>query len=239
MMTLKRAFLAIGILMALTVGPVWVLAGEPEHNWKSHAEVAKKVQEVFEAVDTFSAPFTIQTVDGTRSRSMSGTCYYQKPGKLRFAFDNPAGDLIVSDGKILWVYIRRLNAAGKQDLQSSRKNESGKDIFLKSPGTGLSRLFRKYHYRFDGKKQPREDDGAAVFVLDMEQREKIGGYENIKLFVDSASYMIKKAVATDGYGKKTTISFSKPAVNQSLEGKLFQYQPGEGVRVVQNPLVNE
>ncbi|MBI3395764.1 MAG: outer membrane lipoprotein carrier protein LolA [Spirochaetia bacterium] len=211
----------------------------PEHNWQSHADVAKKVQELFEKVNTFQSPFVITTVDGTRGRTMSGTCYYQKPGKLRFAFDNPSGDLIVSDGKILWVYIARLGAVGKQDLQLSKKNEANKDIFLKSPGAGLSRLFRKYHYKFDGQRQPRQEDGGSFFVLDMEQREKIGGYENIKLFIDSSSYLIRRAAATDGYGKKTTISFGNPVVNGTLEGKLFQYQPGESVRVVFNPLVNE
>ncbi len=205
----------------------------------SHARVARNVIKKFKGIKTYTAGFRIQTKDGRRIRNMRGSFYYQKPGKVRFSFSQPSGNLIVSDGKTMWVYIRRLNAVGKQDLTLKKKNESGRPIFVGTPGPGLARLFRKYHYRFDSPEQPRVVDGAKVFVLDMEQREKIGGYENIKLFIDASSYLVRKAVASDGYGKTTTMTFIKPALDRQLDGTRFQYKPGRGVRVVNNPLVNE
>lgn len=210
-----------------------------EHHWHSHAQIVKKVIKKFKDLKSYSADFRILTQSGKRIRQMNGRIYYKKPDKVRFAFSNPAGNLMVSDGRMLWVYIRRLNAAGRQDLRLNKKDESGRSIFAKNPTPGLSRLFRKYHYHFDTTEQPRQVDGNSVFVLDMTQREKIGGYEKITLFVDSSSYLIRKAIAADSYGKITTISFSNTRLNIPLDGKLFQFKPGSRIRVIDNPLVNE
>lgn len=214
-------------------------AADGERQWHSHAEVARAVQKAFDSAEQFSASFRITTKDGGRVKNMSGRVYYQKPGKIRYEFSQPTGNLIVSDGRTMWFYIRRLNAVGKQELTLKKKNASNRDIFTADPTSGLKRLFRKYHYRFDVPEQPRKFNDGTFFVLDMEQREKIGGYEQIRLFVDSENYMVRRAEASDGYGKRTSISFSDVNTERKLEGKLFQYQPDEGVRVVLNPLVKE
>ena len=227
------------ILPALA-GSILLMAGlSAQEKRVSHADVARSVMSVYEKMGTYSAGFQITTQEGGSARAMSGQCFYKGPGKIRFDFDNPAGNLIVSDGRTMWVYIRRLNAVGKQDLRLQKKDESGKNIFQDTAGPGVSRLFRKYHYRFDKPEQPRNEDGSSFFVLDMDQREKTGGYEKIKLFVDASTYLIRKAVASDNQGKTTTLTFRNATVNPPLEGKLFQYDPPEAVRVVPNPLVSE
>lgn len=214
------------------------LQAAPDHNWNSHAEVAKKVMAKFADAKTYTAQFNIRTTEGRSTRTLTGQLYYKKPGKVRFAFSQPAGNLMVSDGKILWVYIRSINAAGKQDLTLKTVDESKRPVFAVMPGPGLTRLFRKYHYRFDGTKQPRTEDGQSVFVLDLEQREKIGGFERMKLYIDATSYLIVRADADDGQGKQSVIRLSGIQLDTSLDGKLFQYDPGSA-RVIDNPLVNE
>ncbi|MDH5656336.1 MAG: outer membrane lipoprotein carrier protein LolA [Spirochaetia bacterium] len=211
----------------------------PDHNWNSHADVARKVKHKFEDLDTYTANFQIESTDGSSRKNMSGKLFFKQPGKIRFDFSAPAGDLIVSDGKILWIYIHKLRAVGKQDLTLDKKTQDNSKIFLATPGPGISRLFSKYHYRFDTTEQPRAIDGGMYFVMDLTQRVKVGGFENIKLFIDSETYLIKKAVGTDNLSRKTTIVFSNQKINPSIEGKLFQYKPEETTRVVLNPLVDE
>ncbi len=53
------------------------------------------------------------------------------------------------------------------------------------------------------------------------------------------SYLIQRAEGADSYGKRSVITFSDIALNPPLAGKLFQYEPPEGARVVPNPLVRE
>ncbi|MCB1160796.1 MAG: outer-membrane lipoprotein carrier protein LolA, partial [Leptospiraceae bacterium] len=139
-----------------------------------------------------------------------------------------------------WIYIKSKNAVGKQDLTIQKKNKAGKLIFSANSKEGLYRLFRKYHYKFDSTKQPRKgEDGNLYFVLDLEQREKIGGFENILLFVDAKTYLIKKAIASDSRGKTTTLEFSNIALNQELEDGLFKYHISGNSKIVNNPLVSD
>ncbi len=242
-MGFSNIFRSRAILSGLLIACGVVFTGGPgqaqELKFHTPTEVAREVKRVFSGLKTFQANFKITTEDGGRNKNLTGRCYYQNPGLIRYDFTNPAGDFIVSNGQILWLYIDRLKAVGKQDLRIKKTDENGRQIFLAAPQPGLERLFSKYHYIFDGTDQPREAEGGTYFILDLEQREKIGGYEKIKLFVDAKTYLIHRAVATDGYGKKSTIIFSEAEINAPLEGKLFRYKPDDNVRVVNNPLVND
>ena len=212
---------------------------QPVHNWHSNVEVARKLIQKFEELRSYSAYFHIRVQEGRSERKMFGRLYYQKPGKLRYEFEQPKGNLIVSNGRVMWFYIQRLNTVGKQELDLKKKQPSGRSVFRDNPLGGLQRLFRKYHYRFDKAEQPRQEAGGNFFIFDLEQREKIGGYERIKLYVDAKDYLVRRAIGDDGYGKVSTIEFSQIKLNPSLEGHLFQYKPGNKVSVVQNPLVSE
>ncbi|MFN3247574.1 MAG: LolA family protein, partial [Leptonema sp. (in: bacteria)] len=106
-------------------------------------------------------------------------------------------------------------------------------------GRGVKHLFNDYHYKFDDINQPKEIDGKKYYVLDLEQKVKIGGYEKMRLFINADNFFIEKSIAEGSFGTKTTIEFSNIETNIELEGKLFQYTPPDNVRIVLNPLVSE
>lgn len=237
-------FILHSVFFFLLTGAWGSLFSEEEnvpHNWHSPSEVVKKIKKKFSDVNSYSADFRITTKEGKKTRSMNGTCLYKKPGKIRYDFASPAGDAIVSDGKTLWIYIKRLQAVGKQDLTLDKETKSGA-VFTSSSPEGLNRLFRKYHYKFDNTKQPRKidpKDSAEYFVLALDQREKIGGFEKMTLYVDSSSYLIRKAEAVDGRGKETTIQFSNMDLNREIEDGIFNFHISGNAKIVNNPLVSE
>jgi len=210
------------------------------HNWNSPSEVVKKIKKTYAEINSYTANFKINTVRNKKTKNMSGTSYYKNPGKIKYSFNNPAGDEIVSDGKTLWIYINRLGAVGKQDLTLDKKDSSG-SIFQTSSAKGLDRLFRKYHYKFNSINQPQKDetDGKQYFVLALDQRVKIGGFEKMLLYVDSEEYLIRKTVAVDARGKETTIIFSNYNLNPELEDGIFNYHISGNAKIVNNPLVTE
>ncbi|MCC5813362.1 MAG: outer membrane lipoprotein carrier protein LolA [Leptospira sp.] len=234
------------LLILLLIGNIFSekLSAEeekPSHNWHSPSEVVKKIKKKFSEIKSYSADFKIVTQEGRNTRNMNGTCLYKKPGKIRYDFQNPAGDAIVSDGKTLWIFIKRLQAVGKQDLTLDKNTKSGA-VFTSTSPEGLNRLFRKYHYKFDNTTQPRKidpKDNTEYFVLALEQREKIGGFEQMTLYVDSNTYLIRKAEALDGRGKKTIIEFSNMDLNGDIEDGLFNYHISGNAKIVNNPLVSE
>ncbi len=211
-----------------------------KHNWNSPSEVVKKVRKTFSEIKAYKADFVIQTEANKKITTKKGVCYYKKGGKIKYEFSDPSGDEIVSDGKTLWIFIKRLNAAGKQDLTLNKSNKSG-PIFSPMTEEGLSRIFRKYHYKFDSIEQPQVSakDNRRYFVLALEQREKIGGYETMTLYVDEETSFIKKAVASDGRGKVTTVEFSSIDKNADIEDGVFNFRPDGNSKIVNNPLVSE
>ncbi|MCE9499788.1 MAG: outer membrane lipoprotein carrier protein LolA [Leptospira sp.] len=210
------------------------------HNWNSPSEVVKKIKKKFVNIKSYTAEFRITTVSAKKTTNMRGNCTYKSPGKIRYDFNEPEGDAIVSDGKTLWIYIKRIGAVGKQDLELKKNNTSG-PIFQAGSAEGLNRLFRKYHYKFDSISQPQVSpkDGKQYFVLALEQREKVGGYENMLLYVDAESYLIKKAIAADGRGKETTIDFSEIKLDPEIEDGIFNYHISGNAKIVNNPLVSD
>lgn len=211
------------------------LYADPPHNWKSHSMVAKEVIQTYRSLKTYRANFVIKT----KNKVQSGIAYFKEPGKVRFEFTQPYGDLLISDGKILWIIIGSQNLVGKQDLSLDVKNEDNRPIFAVMPGRGVEHLFNKYHYRFDDINQPKEINGKNYYVLDLEQKVKIGGYEKMKLFINADNFLIEKAEAEGSFGILTNIDFFDIKTNIELQGKLFQYTPPDNVKIVLNPLVSE
>lgn len=222
----------VGLLILF---PMVLLDAHPPHNWHSHAEVVRRVTDTYKKLKSYRAEFMIQTP----KKTMTGTASYLKPGRVRFDFSNPPGDMLLSNGKVLWIVISRLNVIGRQDLELDQKDENGNRIFAVMPGSGIDRLFRKYHYRFAGLEQPRKVDGKDYFVLELEQKEKIGGYTQMTLYINSQTYLIEKAEAIDSLDGKTMVQFRNIRPDEPLDGKLFQYSPPDTQRVVYNPLVSE
>ncbi|WCL51373.1 outer membrane lipoprotein carrier protein LolA [Leptospira sp. GIMC2001] len=231
------------IAIGLFILPILLYAegDKPSHNWHSPSEVVKKVKKKFSDINSYTSNFKITTTEGKTTRVLTGTSLYKKPGKIRYDFNQPEGDAIVSDGKTLWIYIKRLGAVGKQDLEIDKKNSSGA-IFTSSSPEGLNRLFRKYHYKFDSTTQPRkidEKDATEYFVLALDQREKIGGFEKMTLYIDSNTYLVRRATAYDGRGKETNINFSNIDLNPTIEDGLFNFHISGNAKIVNNPLVSE
>lgn len=239
--TLKALGVWLVLLVVFDFSTLLSQENKPPHNWNSPSEVEKNIRKRFSTIQSYSADFKIQTKDGKSTRTMEGVCLYKKPGKVRYDFTQPEGDTIVSDGKTLWIYIKKLQVVGKQDLTIQKDSKSG-PVFVSNTPEGLNRLFRKYHYKFDSIHQPRTidpKDPNEYFVLAMEQREKIGGFEKMTLYVDAVTYMIRRADAVDGRGKETSIQFYNLDINRNIEDGLFNFHPSGNAKIVNNPLVTE
>ncbi len=211
-----------------------------KEEWLSNIEVARKVLGRFDDLTTYSAKFKIEIKTNNRKRSMNGRVYYKKPNLLRYEFSSPKGNLVVADGKIMWFYIDRLKIVGKQNLIIGENTTD--NVFSKTPVSGLRRMFKKYHYRFDTLDQPRKinkDDPTPSYVFLLEQREKIGGYSELKLFINSETMLVHQVDGDDGYGKQTSIIFSDIKENPKLPGQMFTFKVESHMSVVSNPLVDE
>jgi len=86
-------------ILLLTLFAVPALAAK---NWDSDI---KKAEDYITALDTAQARFVQTTHDGTQ---LVGTFYLDRPGKLRFEYDDPIKDYVVADGAFIYFYDAEL-----------------------------------------------------------------------------------------------------------------------------------
>lgn len=201
------------------------------------SDVARTMQSKFKSLKAYQADFSLSIKDLNKTRVSSGVATYGEGGKLNFTFSQPAGDMIVSNGQTLFVYVSRLKAVGKQPLKT--KDKDGKSLYSAGTAEGLSNLFRRYHYRFDKPEQPREVEGGKYFILDLKEKEITGGYDKITLFVHPETYLIQKMRATSPSGRSVELTFSNIRLNPQIDPKLFQFKDPDNVKIVDNPLTTE
>lgn len=92
--------LAIGFL-ALVISPV---NGNAEKTEKFQQDV-QMVEDYLQNLTSARARFVQTTHDGTQ---LVGTFYLQRPGKLRFEYDDPIKDYVVADGFFIYFYDAEL-----------------------------------------------------------------------------------------------------------------------------------
>jgi outer membrane lipoprotein carrier protein len=149
----------------------------------------------------------------------------QAPGKFAFRWRRPAGDLIVSDGQVMWVYLP--SSAPKQvarTVLSGRPGESADvvDQFLDQP----ERRFTVTYVRADSVA------GHAADVLALVPRQGNLPYTRVLIWVDRDDSLVRRADVSEGSGALRRIIFDHIRVNTRLSPSTFVFRVPAGVRVV-------
>ena len=164
--------------------------------------------------------FTQQVFDanGKKKESSSGRVAMSAPRYFRWEYAKPFEQLIVADGKSIWVY--------DPDLQQVTKRAQGVEE-QSSPLAALidpTRLDREFLVKESGKAdgldwielRPRSPDNASFEFA----RLGFGPDGLVRMHV------------VDPLGQRTELSFSQWKRNPSFAGSTFRFTPPKGVDVV-------
>jgi outer membrane lipoprotein-sorting protein len=202
-------------------------------------DIVKGVRQKFKSFNTYEAQFQIVMEKGNKSDFRQGAIYFRKPDKVHMKFTYPYNQVVISDGKFIWIYLPNLKLLGKQDL--TKKSEDG--FFSKATPVGLDRLFSLYHYTFQKGEQPRKGSilkgkEEVFYVLHLRQKVITSGFKEMEVWVDTG-FLVRKVVAENALGKKITMEFSNIQTDKSFDDSLFTFNEKDyKVKgIVQNPLV--
>ena len=200
--------------------------------------VVDKIKNRFKEMKTYQADFKIVTektmADSKRKKTTTsrGNVYYKKGGLVNFSFTQPSKDVIISNGKKMWIYINSLNAVGVQTLEGKG------NVYNANTYEGLVSLFSRYHYYLQSHDQPVTIKGHPYYILVLKERVASGGFTDILLQVDAKSYLISSMEATSPQGKKVYLTFSKIVLDKELPNSLFQFKVEGSTRVIEEPMTN-
>ena len=161
-----------------------------------------KANAALNSVTTMSADFA--QVGGDRRR-LTGTLYLQRPGKLRFEYNKPSTQEVVSDGSTVLVRDRKLNTSDPYPISQTPLK------FLLSARIDLAR-------ESSVKSVATDPDGVRVTI---EDSTTLGGSSRITLSFDPEITTLKRWRVVDPQGYTTTVTLSDIEKNRTLDPKIF------------------
>jgi outer membrane lipoprotein-sorting protein len=228
-MKIKINIIAITLSLFVMSGDIYPY----KFDFVTVSDIVKKVKKKFGELESYQASFTITSEKMGKKKVHNGLVQYKSSDRLLMRFYNPPGQKIISDGKMIWIYIPSLNVVAEQDLKSNP------GLFSSNTKSGLNRLFSKYHYKFDSKTQPEvQKDGSKMYTLYLKQKESRSGYRYLRLWI-SEEYLITRAEGETSSGKKIEIRFRNIKTNVDIPNGKFKFSIPARARVIKNPMISE
>ena len=217
----KIFFCWIGMAF-LVLYPAWGEGQTP-----SLDEIVTRVQQQYDTHADFKADFVQESMVRSLGRKQvsEGAVFFKKPGKMRWNYQKPFNQEIVSDGKTLWSYRPEENQVLVSPMSQAAQG--------KVPSTflaGLGNLQLDFQIRWGKEPSPQDP-----YFLELTPNEFQGSLEKLFLLIDRENYRILQARIQDVMGNTTQISFSKTQFDNRLPDSLFAFTPPKGVEVFQMP----
>jgi outer membrane lipoprotein carrier protein len=223
----KRMVKLRNLYLLLVISSILLFPTPGQSQSPSLDEVVAKVQEQYETHDDFKASFVQESLVKSLGKKQvsEGVVYFKKPGKMRWVYQKPIRQEIISDGKNLWNY--------RPDEKQVVVTPVSQAVQGQIPSTflaGLGNLRMDFQTRWAKEPTPKDN-----YSLEFTPNDFQGSLEKLTLLVDRENFKILQANIRDIMGNVTQISFSKIQFNNRLSDSLFAFAPPQGVEVFRMP----
>ena len=212
--------LSPAILLAIVVAPVSAQGQTPDA-----FELLEAAGRVYRASpgmcatfqQVLSVPLLGEDITG------EGNLCTQQPGLFSMRFAEPAGDVLVADGKWFWVY--RPSSDPRQVLKSElASGPRGVDFyseFLNAPRD-------KYRAEYGGIETVAGKSLHRVALTPLHP----APYRSAVLWIESAASLLRKVEITEENGSVRTVTLGAVDGNTPIEAETFRFTPPDGARVI-------
>ena len=191
-------------------------------------EAVNALEQAQRRVTDLKAPFRQAALNKALNQTVEarGTLYLKKPGRLRWEYQTPTPQEIVSDGTRLWIYTPELKQVNVSAAPAALVGPAGS--FLQ----GLGQVREHFDPRFLNPAQATDADGLVV--LDLVPKRPQPLMTRLIVSGDPRTWLVRQAVIHDELGNTVTVRFGDTVVNSGLSDSLFVFVPPPGVAVVQH-----
>lgn len=193
------------------------LAGVPAA--RADEAAAARLDRVLAGLGSLRASFRQEVLDadGQPRERAAGTLALQKPGRFRWDYSEPAGQLLVSDGRTLWLYDADLEQVTVRAVSQSL---SATPAMLLA-GTG--RVGEAFAVEAEARAGDLEWFALTPLRTDTD-------FRRLRLALRGGE-LVRMELA-DRLGQVTRIEFAAIERNPALPAGLFRFEPPPGVDVV-------
>ena len=157
--------------------------------------------------------------DGLVEDKSSGEVWLLRPNRFRWQYGGEFPELVVADGQKVWLYDEMLEQVTIKE-QSFMTSDSPLMLL-----TDVSRIEEQFEVRELG-------GDSGLQLLELRSRNPESEFERILLGLDKGELLLM--AMEDAFGLRTEIRFREIQRNPTLDEKLFQFTPPEGVDVIGN-----
>ncbi len=147
-----------------------------------------------------------------------GTLLVLRPGRFRWAYEDPYEQLIVTDANTLWVYDPDLGQVTISELDTSVGNTPA---LLLSTDQRLEDLFLI--------SEPEVDEELAWLLLEPREESETSF---TRIFLGFVGAELRSMEIVDGFGQTVQIRFSDIRRNAVIDPALFEFTPPDGIDVI-------
>lgn len=170
----------------------------------------------------FTQTVTAPAKDGqaARSKTSSGQFSFQRPGRFKFEYRKPFEQVIVADGKTLWMYDADLNQV-TQRAQAKVLDATPAAILASAASVQALRA------DFDLKAAPDQDGLQWVEAL---PKAKDGQLKSVR--VGFAGDKLAAIDMLDSFGQRSLMRFTGVQTSASLPAETFKFVAPKGADVL-------
>jgi outer membrane lipoprotein carrier protein len=179
----------------------------------------ERFQAYLRSTQTASADFEQQVFDREKKlvQRSRGSFTLQRPGRFRWSYAQPYAQLIVGDGKRVWIYDEDLNQVTVRAMASALGSTPAALL------AGAADVERAFELTNAGQR-----DGLEW--VEAKPREREAGFERIRLGLGTAG--VQAMELTDHFGQTTLLRFSNIARNPKVDPDAFRFVPPKGADVL-------
>jgi outer membrane lipoprotein carrier protein len=191
-------------------------------------ETVSALEQAQRRVTDLKAPFRQSAHNKMLNQTIDarGTLYLKKPGRLRWEYQTPTPQEIVSDGAKLWIYTPELKQVNVSAAPAALAGPAGSFLH------GLGQVREHFDVRFLNPAQPTDAEGLVV--LDLAPKRPQPLMARLIVAVDPRTWLVRQAIVHDELGNTVTVRFGDTVVNSGLADALFVFVPPPGVAVIEH-----
>lgn len=184
----------------------------------AHADPAADFQTLLSNMQNMRGDFSQTVVNRNgKTQTSSGTFAIQRPGKFRWNYHKPYEQLIVADGKEIWLFDPDLEQVTVKSM----------DKALDASPAALLSGDNQIGKRYTLKPLPARENLSWIEAI---PKQKDSNFNRIRMGYSGSE--IRKMELEDNFGQTTRVDLRVQAVNGKMDPSLFRFTPPKGTDVV-------
>ncbi|HEY0155034.1 MAG TPA: outer membrane lipoprotein chaperone LolA [Longimicrobium sp.] len=199
-------------------------AGQTSASTDDATEILRRTEQRADAIRTLEADFVqnLRVPLLNQNQNSAGKLYQRKPDRFLMRFTQPAGDVMVADGRYFWLYYPSTDRT--QVIRTSiAKGGGAVDLQRQFIGNAAARFVATLN-------RSEVVDGHDSHALTLVPRQA-SPYKVLRIWVDKDDYTVRRFEMTEENESVRRVELRNIRVNGTIPDNLFSFTPPQGTQV--------